>query len=718
MRCQPGRRYTRRGRTLLALLLAGCTQEQCEELSTDRDRLKCGSDLVQVGGDAQEVQVGSALRDELVVQARRTAGSAMCSEEPRPNEPIRWVIVTGGGTVSSGTTITDSRGEARIRWTLGTTEGVQRVTAQWVDQTPNAPGPLATTTFNAVGLSAPYYVVRKYAGDGQTGPALARVTVPPEVLVVTMRDAGPELPKRETLMTNALIKYEVVTGGGTVDAIPIGTGSHGRAARDWVLGPVAGPQTLSAGFLLLGTVGPRDTVSVTFTANAVVEPVRSVVLSPDTDLTIRIGNSEQITARTFTGTPLVEAPGRSVSFSSSNDAVATVAPNAGPSPTIVRILAQAVGTARITATSEGISASINVTVTPAPPQAARIAYGVAHNGSATSPYAASLAYNSSGGAITVSHDSTGAYRVTIAGQRAPAGESETILISGYGPGNHFCFLARDWSTVGNDVVVDIRCASRALFNSRGDAPFTVMLLGSGAVPGRFGFAYADQPRASGPYTPAKSFNSGGLNPPPVSISRTGVGNYLVTFLGNGGGVNDAEALHVTAAIGGVSPEVQRPRCNISSFTAATATAHVRCYDGFAGGALQDTPFSITLLDRGRPGFRAGVAWAVDQFGEELESSYDVLLLEPRVAYSSPAGLGGVTLERRDVGQFEVLFNGIAAVDKSPVFGVQVADRDEDDPMYCNVVRWQIEGNNLRVTVNCYHEDGEPEDEGFYLLVIQ
>jgi len=47
------------------------------------------------------------------------------------------------------------------------------------------------------------------------------------------------------------------------------------------------------------------------------------------------------------------------------------------------------------------------------------------------------------------------------------------------------------------------------------------------------------------------------------------------------------------------------------------------------------------------------------------------------------------------------------------------DRDADEPMYCNVVNWAVIGTDLRVTVQCWHSyDGEPEDEGFFLLVIQ
>jgi uncharacterized protein YjdB len=711
MPCLPGRRIARRSRTLLALLMVGC-EEECGWFNQP-STVQCGARLDQIDGDAQEVQVGAPVPRELVVRAFRTAGSARCSEEPRSGETIRWVIVSGGGTVSSGATVTDAGGEARIRWTLGTSLGVQSVTAQWIDQTGNST-PVGTVTFNAVGLSAPYYVIRKYAGDGQTGPALARVTVPPEVLAVTVRDAGPQLPRRERPMELALIKYEVITGGGTIDGPVITTGLQGRAARDWVLGPLAGPQTLTASFLQLGgSFGPLDTVSVTFTATAVVEPVRSIVLSPNTDIALRIGESAQITARTFTGTPPVEATGRSVAWQTTNTAVATVVPNDGPSPSTIAIMAQGVGTAQVRATSEGVSATVNVTVTAAPARQPRIAYGVAHNGVATSPYAASLAYNSSGGPITIARSVIGVYQVTFAGQRAPAGESETILISGYGTGNHYCQLVGDWSTVGNDVVAQIECFSRTDNSRHADVAFSVMLLGSGALPGRFGFAFADQPRATGPYTPPKSYNSGGLNPAPVSITRTGVGNYLVTFPGNAGGPSDPEALHVTA-VKGSTLESRDVRCNIAEFTGATA--HVRCYDGFFGN-LVDVPFSITLLDRGRPGFRAGVAWTVDVFDEEIESP-GVRVLEPRVSYSNPAGTGGVTLSRVDVGTFYVVFNGIAAVDKSPVLGIQVVDRDADEAFYCNVVGWGIEGNNLRVTISCFHSDGEPEDESFFLIVIQ
>jgi hypothetical protein len=707
----------RRAGLLLALIAADCPNEcgngayEPRDLNPNNDYLKCGSAIQIVAGDAQEAQAGGQLPVELVVKATITPGNAKCSERPAAGETITWVV-DGVAVVSPVSSTTDGAGEARTRVTLGPQLGIQRVTAQWVDVTPNAQGPRAAVTFSAVGLSAPYRVMRKVAGDAQTGPALARLTILPEVRLLTVREAGPQLGKREVPIDRVLVEWTVTAGGGSVETNFATTNFDGRVSREWTLGPAAGTHSLRALADLGLPPDPRDTLSVTFTATAVVEPVQSVVLTPSGDMTVRLGEPASITARTFAGAPLVEVPGRSVAWRSRNETVATVVPNAGTSPSTVTIRAVRAGTVDIDATSENVTATTRVTVPPAPARPARIAYGVANNAAPTATYAASFAYNSNGGPITITPKplpvgfDRGIYHVVIPGQRGGAGETETILVSAYSSENTYCKLGGDWTSGGApDIAVDVYCYDYR--NEPANSSFSIMLLGSGALEGRFGFALADQPSNPGPYTPTKSFNSGALNPPPASVRRTGVGDYVVTFPGNERGSSDPpEALHVTT--------VNAYRCNVASF--AGASARVRCYD--RDGATQDAAFAITLLDRGRPTQRAAHAWAVNAIDDEFESG-GTFTLEPRVWYSTAAAGNDVKLVRRGEGAYDVVFNGFAQTDASPVLGVQVVDRDVDEGHYCNVVGWAIEGVNLRVSVQCWNNTtGEENDEGFYLIVVQ
>jgi hypothetical protein len=193
------------------------------------------------------------------------------------------------------------------------------------------------------------------------------------------------------------------------------------------------------------------------------------------------------------------------------------------------------------------------------------------------------------------------------------------------------------------------------------------------------------------------------------VTRVGTGHYTVSFPGNAGGPNDPEAVHVTA----VGPT--NVRCNIAEVV--QETVRVRCYAP-TNSTPMDSPFTIVLLDRGRGGdMRSGYAWTADPSGEEFEQP-GVFVLSSTRAYSSSQGAVELT-KLGEVGRYDVLFRGLAPPGATPILGVQVVNRDADEPMFCNVVGWTVVAQDLRVTVQCWHsDDGEPEDESFYLIVLQ
>jgi len=71
------------------------------------------STLIRVSGDDQSAAAGAELPNPLVVRLVDEAGNGV------PNRAVTWVVATGGGTVSSPTSITDENGQASTRWTLG-----------------------------------------------------------------------------------------------------------------------------------------------------------------------------------------------------------------------------------------------------------------------------------------------------------------------------------------------------------------------------------------------------------------------------------------------------------------------------------------------------------------------------------------------------------------------------------------------------------------------
>ena len=70
-------------------------------------------ELVRVSGNGQSARPGAELPDPLVVRLVDGKGNGV------PGRPVSWVIGAGGGHVESPNSNTDGDGEARTRWTLG-----------------------------------------------------------------------------------------------------------------------------------------------------------------------------------------------------------------------------------------------------------------------------------------------------------------------------------------------------------------------------------------------------------------------------------------------------------------------------------------------------------------------------------------------------------------------------------------------------------------------
>jgi acetyl esterase/lipase len=116
--------------------------------------------------------------------------------------------------------------------------------------------------------------LRIVAGDGQQAPV---GTVVPTAPTVVVRDAA------GNGVAGASVAFTVVEGGGMVTATGAVTGSDGRAAVDWTMGPVAGPNRIrvtaaavpgsSVEFVSEGTPGPADPARSSLSAEPLSVPV-------------------------------------------------------------------------------------------------------------------------------------------------------------------------------------------------------------------------------------------------------------------------------------------------------------------------------------------------------------------------------------------------------------------------------------------------------------
>jgi hypothetical protein len=100
---------------------AGCT------LNTD---VSGPSILIKLSGDLQTAPINTVLPTALAVTVANQFG------EPVQNIAVTWTIVSGGGSLSSTTTLTDDTGSASVTYTTGPTAGQVIIRA-------NAPNDLA-----------------------------------------------------------------------------------------------------------------------------------------------------------------------------------------------------------------------------------------------------------------------------------------------------------------------------------------------------------------------------------------------------------------------------------------------------------------------------------------------------------------------------------------------------------------------------------------------
>jgi hypothetical protein len=81
--------------------------------------------------------------------------------------------------------------------------------------------------------------------------------------------------------------------------------------------------------------------------------------------------------------------------------------------------------------------------------------------------------------------------------------------------------------------------------------------------------------------------------------------------------------------------------------------------------------------------------------------------------------GPVVAERTNTAGHEILtFPGLGRTNSGQRETVQVAGLEDTDGSFCKVESWQTVGADLKVTVQCYHEEGNVDDLSFYVVVVR
>lgn len=331
-------RLTRRGITLTAAVagFAACTPSG-NSTATPPPVVSLSA------GNGQSATVGSAVATSPAVQVQTTTGS------PVSGFAVTFAVATGGGSATGTTQTTDASGIARAGgWTLGTTPGVNSLTATATGATGS---PL---TFTATGTVGAAVAVTKQGGDGQSAVVATAVATRPAVKVADQfgnPDAG--VP----------VTFAVTAGGGSVTGGSQMTGPDGVATvGSWTLGNLVGANTLTAtatGSGLTGnpatfgataTAGPLSTITKVAGDNQVALSGVAVTTAPGVKVTDLFGNA-------IAGQPVTFA------VASGGGSVTGGAPSSGLTgvATVGSWILGAVGTNTLTATAGTQSATFTAT---------------------------------------------------------------------------------------------------------------------------------------------------------------------------------------------------------------------------------------------------------------------------------------------------------------------------------------------------------------------
>jgi hypothetical protein len=387
-------------------------------------------------------------------------------------------------------------------------------------------------------------------------------------------------------------------------------------------------------------------------------------------------------------------PGRTVKWSSSD-------PAALPIDTQGKMVAKIAGrTVTISAEVDGTTGSATVKIGA---DDNRMGYTLADQPTASSPYspAATTSFNSSGGTITVTRDSAGAYKVRFAGLGRPAGGRDNVQVSAYSENSAPVYCKPQmWDGTGADMVVPVGCRSYNAVPT--DSKFTILVIGArvfgAATPLGFSVALGDANAILDTSVTARNSTGG-----QIQFGYISEGLYAENFVGlgqaSGGPAGPVGAL--------ISPVGAGPRrCLLNGFDLVVGGFGIAC-ETFNGG-VGDTPFSTLWFTRGRPGFRYGYAFAANP---GATSPY-----APSPEFRSSSSGGTITSRATATGKYQVVFAGLAR----PPGGTEIVLVSAfGQHGFCNVSSWGNSGtNDLTANVACWSPSGGATNSLFNILVIQ
>ena len=208
------------GRQQLSVAVQGVSTSPT--VSAEADPLPANT-RVEIATPDLRGRVGDTLREPFVVRVTDSVGRALA------DLPVAWSSVEGGA-FTAHTMRTDSLGEARATWKLGTKAGRQRARVQVGNARTMPPVRLV-----AAAEPGPAAALRPVAGDRQTGSVGQPL---PQAIVLRATDL------HGNPVAGAVLR--LLPAAGRSDDSELSTDSTGRAKVIWTLGRTAGLQRLTA----------------------------------------------------------------------------------------------------------------------------------------------------------------------------------------------------------------------------------------------------------------------------------------------------------------------------------------------------------------------------------------------------------------------------------------------------------------------------------------
>ena len=174
-------------------------------------------------GDSPTAIAGTALPEQIGLRLTDSTGRALA------DIPLAWVALDGG-SITAAASRTDSLGEARAHWTLGTTAGRQRIRVQIGSGRTVPP-----VTLTAIAAAGPASTATISSGEDQKATVNARLGKP--VTIHVADKLGNPVPG---------VRVAFATETGTLADSTATTDSSGDAKAHWTLARTAGPQQLTA----------------------------------------------------------------------------------------------------------------------------------------------------------------------------------------------------------------------------------------------------------------------------------------------------------------------------------------------------------------------------------------------------------------------------------------------------------------------------------------